>query len=95
MIEHVENPGVEIYSPAEKVSELLVDQFQKNPYFYFFSPDESTSNRFDEIFDVEKRAWGDLKKESWDLPAAPDGRIIEMLSYIYARKMTILPRKYL
>lgn len=80
MIEHVENPGVEIYSPAEKVSELLVDQFQKNPYFYFFSPDETTSNRFDEIFDVEKRAWGDLKKESWDLPAAPDGRIVEMLS---------------
>ena len=80
MIEHVENPGVENFSPAEKVSELLVDQFQKNPYFYFFSPDESTSNRFDEIFDVEKRAWGDLKKESWDLPASPDGRIVEMLS---------------
>ena len=80
MIEHVENPGVEAFSPAEKVGELLADQFKKNPYFYFFSPDETTSNRFGKIFDVEKRAWGDLKRETWDLPSAPDGRIIEMLS---------------
>ena len=80
MIEHVENPGVEAFSPAERVGELLADQFKKNPYFYFFSPDETTSNRFDAIYGVEKRAWGDLKRETWDLPSASDGRIIEMLS---------------
>lgn len=80
MIEHVENPGVETYSPAEKVGKLLADQFKKNPNFYFFSPDETTSNRFDVIYGVEKRAWGDLKRETWDLPSGPDGRIIEMLS---------------
>lgn len=80
MIEHVENPGVELFSPAEKVGELLAEQFKKNPYFYFFSPDETTSNHFGKIFDVEKRAWGDLSKETWDLPESPDGRIVEMLS---------------
>ncbi len=80
MIEHVENPGVEAFSPAERVGELLADQFKKNPYFYFFSPDETTSNRFSAVYDVEKRSWGDLKRESWDLPSAPDGRIIEILS---------------
>ena len=80
MIEHVENPGVEVYSPAEKVGKLLADQFRKNPYFYFFSPDETTSNRFGAVYEAEKRAWGDLKRETWDLPSGPDGRIIEMLS---------------
>ena len=80
MIDHVENPGVENFSPAKRVGELLADQFRKNPFFYFFSPDETTSNHFDAVFDAEKRAWGDLAKESWDLPASPDGRIIEMLS---------------
>lgn len=80
MIERVENPGTEKFSPAKKIGELLTEQFKKDPHFYFFSPDETTSNRFDEIFTVEKRAWGDLVRENWDLPESPDGRIIEMLS---------------
>ena len=80
MIDHVENPGAESFSPAERVGELLAEQFKKNPYFYFFSPDETTSNRFDAVFGVEKRAWGDLTRETWDLPAGPDGRIVELLS---------------
>lgn len=80
MIEHIENPGVENYSPARKIGELLANEFKRDSHFYFFSPDETTSNRFDEVFTVEKRAWGDLAKESWDLPAGPDGRIVEMLS---------------
>ncbi len=80
MIERVENPGAEKFSPAKKIGELLTEQFKKDPHFYFFSPDETTSNRFDEIFTVEKRAWSDLVRENWDLPEAPEGRIIEMLS---------------
>ncbi len=80
MIEHVENPGAEKFSPAKKIGELLTEQFKKDPHFYFFSPDETTSNRFDEIFTVEKRACGDLKREDWDLPESSSGRIIEMLS---------------
>lgn len=80
MIERVDNPGAELYSPAEKIGELLTEQFEKNPHFYFFSPDETTSNKFDRIFTVEKRAWGDLEQASWDLPEAAGGRIVEMLS---------------
>lgn len=80
MIEFVEHPGEELYSPAERIGELLAETFTNNPYFYFFSPDETTSNRFTAIFDVEKRAWGDLPIKTWDLPEAPDGRIVEMLS---------------
>lgn len=80
MIERVENPGAEKFSPAKKIGELLTAEFSKDPHFYFFSPDETTSNKFDQIFEVEKRAWGNLKTEPWDLPEAPDGRIVEMLS---------------
>ncbi|MBQ3474189.1 hypothetical protein IJH24_02065 [Candidatus Saccharibacteria bacterium] len=79
MIEKVEKPGKELFSPAKKIGELLTEEFRKDPTFYFFSPDETTSNRFDEIFEVEKRAWG-LPKKGWDLPESPNGRIIEMLS---------------
>lgn len=80
MIDRVDNPGAELYSPALKIGELLTEEFKNNPKFYFFSPDETTSNKFDQIFEVEKRAWGDLPIKTWDLPEAPDGRIVEMLS---------------
>lgn len=79
MIERVDSPGAELYSPAERLGELLTEQFKKDPKFYFFSPDETTSNKFDQIFSVEKRAWS-LPTKSWDLPESTDGRIVEMLS---------------
>ena len=68
-----------LYSPAYKVGELLSFELAKNPRFYFFSPDETTSNRFEQVFEIEKRAWG-LPKEEWDLPESKNGRIVEMLS---------------
>lgn len=70
---------MKLYSPAKKIGELLTKEFKKNPDFYFFSPDETTSNKFDKIFEVEKRAWA-LPTKTWDLPESPDGRIVEMLS---------------
>ncbi len=80
MIERVDNPGLEKYSPARRIGELLTAEFERDPYFYFFSPDETTSNKFDQIFEVEKRAWGSLRQETWDLPESSNGRIVEMLS---------------
>ena len=79
MIDRVENPGLEKYSPAERIGELLREEFERDPHFYFFSLDETTSNRFEAIYGVEKRAWG-LKRESQDLPESANGRIVEMLS---------------
>ena len=80
MIDRVEHPGAEKFSPAVKIGELLKQEMERDPHFYFFSPDETTSNKFDAMFEIEKRAWGDLRKENWDLPESADGRIIEMLS---------------
>lgn len=67
------------FSPAIKIGDLLTKTMQEDPHFYFFSPDETTSNRFDKIFEVEKRAWA-MRKEPWDLPEDENGRIVEMLS---------------
>ena len=80
MIERVDNPGAEKFSPAKRIGELLTEEFKKDPHFYFFSPDETTSNKFDQIFDVERRAWGTLPQKTWDLPESENGRIVEMLS---------------
>ncbi len=78
-VEFVPEPGKEKFSSAEKIGELLANEFKRDPHFYFFSPDETTSNRFDKVFEVEKRAWA-LKTENWDLPESENGRIIEMLA---------------
>lgn len=70
---------MKLYSPAKRIGHLLAEEFKKDPHFYFFSPDETTSNKFEEVFDVEKRAWA-LERKNWDLPEDENGRIIEMLS---------------
>jgi len=74
-----EDTSKKLYSPAKRIGELLTEQFKKDPHFYFFSPDETTSNKFDQIFEVEKRAWN-LEQKPWDLPESANGHIIEMLS---------------
>lgn len=68
-----------LISPAEAIGHLLAEELQKNPHFYFFSPDETTSNRFHQVFDVSARTW-DLPTAPWDLPESSNGRIVELLS---------------
>lgn len=70
---------VKQHSPARKIGGLLMQELKNDPHFYFFSPDETTSNKFDQVFEVEKRAWC-LPTDQKDLPESPNGRIIEMLS---------------
>ncbi len=79
MIEKVENPGSEKFSPARKFGHLLRERLEKDPSFYLFSPDETTSNRLDEVFEVVTRAWA-TKKENFDLPESETGRVVELLS---------------
>ncbi|MBQ1528605.1 hypothetical protein IIZ77_03095 [Candidatus Saccharibacteria bacterium] len=79
MIERVTNPGTEKINNAKTFGALLKNQFQKDPHFYLFSPDETTSNRLAEVYDTEKRAWH-LPVEDFDLPEAENGRIVELLS---------------
>ena len=79
MIERVENPGAEKINIAKTFGHLLAERFAKDPHFYLFSPDETTSNRLTEVYDAESRAWN-LPIEDFDLPEASNGRIVELLS---------------
>ena len=79
MIERVETPGQDKINIAKTFGALLKDRFKKDPHFYFFSPDETTSNRLSAVFDEQKRAWS-LPNEDFDLPSSDDGRIVELLS---------------
>ena len=79
MIENIERPGKEAASIAERIGELLKETLQDDPHFYFFSPDETTSNRLDKVFEGSERAWN-LPVEKWDLPESSRGRIVELLS---------------
>ena len=47
--------------------------------FRLFSPDESNSNRWQDVLEVTNRAWV-AETEPWDDHLAPDGRVMEMLS---------------
>ncbi len=79
MIDTVEKPGSEHFSPAKRIGAVLADYMSKHPDFYLFSPDETTSNKLDAVYEVSSRAWA-LPQEKWDLPEAPDGQIVELLS---------------
>lgn len=66
-------------SSARVIGELLKQQLQANPDFYFFSPDETTSNKLSATYDASARLWN-LPTEKWDLPESPSGQITELLS---------------
>ena len=75
----IDNPGAEEYSSALALGECLREQMYQDPDFYFFSPDETTSNKLSAVYEASDRAWGG-KIEPWDKSLARDGRVIEMLS---------------
>lgn len=79
MIDVVENPGQEKFSPAKALGSVMSDYMSKHEDFYLFSPDETTSNKLDAVFDVAERAWN-LPCQDFDLPESGDGRVVEMLS---------------
>ena len=75
----IKNPGESFNSSAEKFGELLKFAIKHDPSFYLFSPDETTSNKLQAVYDITARAWA-LPKKSWDLPESASGRIVELLS---------------
>jgi xylulose-5-phosphate/fructose-6-phosphate phosphoketolase len=60
----------------------LADVFRANARaanFRLFSPDETASNKLDDVFTVTQRAW-ELPRVATDEALDPDGRVMEMLS---------------
>ncbi len=79
MIDVVDHPGKEKFSPAKRIGAIMASYMMCHDDFYLFSPDETTSNKLDACFEVTGRAWS-LPIERWDLPEAGNGRIVELLS---------------
>ncbi len=67
-------------STAKTFGELIKNEMTENPRFYLFSPDETTSNKLDAVYEVSSRAWSNLEKKPQDLPESSDGKIVELLS---------------
>lgn len=67
-------------SSAKTLGQMIRNEMEKNENFYFFSPDETTSNKLDAVYDVESRAWSNLEIKSQDMKESDGGRIVELLS---------------
>jgi xylulose-5-phosphate/fructose-6-phosphate phosphoketolase len=79
----VPGPGKIEAENTRPLGRLLRDVLRKNPdNFRVFGPDETKSNRLDDVYEVSKKAWlADLLPEDADgSELAPDGRVMEMLS---------------
>ena len=72
-------PGEETCHIAGTFGAFLNEALDNDPDFYFFSPDETTSNRMQQVYDVTDRAWT-REVKAWDKSLGPDGQIVEMLS---------------
>lgn len=76
---NIPQPGMQNFSSAQMLGLALRNEMAKNPNFFFFSPDETTSNRLDTVFEATDRAWSG-RLLPWDKYMQPDGRVIELLS---------------
>jgi xylulose-5-phosphate/fructose-6-phosphate phosphoketolase len=82
--------GIEVAHPGQVAAEntrplgkLLRDILRENPTnFRVFCPDETASNRLDDVYEASKKMWlADYLPEDTDGgQLAPDGRVMELLS---------------
>lgn len=82
--------AVQIKQPAEEqamntkpLGKMLRDIMKMNPdNFRVFGPDENTSNKLDDIYEVTKKCWlaNYLEEDQNGGELSPDGRVMEMLS---------------
>jgi xylulose-5-phosphate/fructose-6-phosphate phosphoketolase len=79
----LEKPGVQQAENTRPFGTLLRDVMKSNmKNFRVFGPDETTSNKLDEIYKVSKKFWIEeyFPEDADGGELAPDGRVIEMLS---------------
>ncbi len=75
-------PGTMGSSSMRRAGAYLTEVFRRNAdtkNFRFMSPDETYSNKLDEIFQATSRSWQWPIKD-WDIDLSQDGRVMEMLS---------------
>ena len=76
----VRAPGAEVREATRVLGTFLRDTISANPTtFRIFGPDETSSNRLQDVFEVTSRTW-DAEIIEGDVALAHDGRVMEMLS---------------
>jgi xylulose-5-phosphate/fructose-6-phosphate phosphoketolase len=76
----VDEPGKSSAEATRVLGTFLRDVIAKNPEtFRLFGPDETASNRLDDVFAVTTRAW-DAETTTTDEELSPEGRVMEVLS---------------
>jgi xylulose-5-phosphate/fructose-6-phosphate phosphoketolase len=76
----VESPGTTMHEATRCLGAFLRDVIRDNPSnFRLFGPDETASNRLQDVFEVTERAWMGETVDGDD-HLAPDGRVMEVLS---------------
>jgi len=76
----VPSPGSALHEATRVLGGFLRDVIRANPStFRLFGPDETASNRLQDVFEVTDRTW-DAELRPGDDHLAPDGRVMEMLS---------------
>jgi xylulose-5-phosphate/fructose-6-phosphate phosphoketolase len=76
----VSRPGTGIAEATRVLGGFLRDVIARNPHtFRLFGPDETASNRLQDVFEVTARVW-EAETKPTDEDLAPDGRVVEVLS---------------
>jgi len=76
----VPSPGTTLHEATKVLGGFLRDVIRDNPAnFRLFGPDETASNRLQDVFEVTNRAWMGETVDGDD-HLAPDGRVMEVLS---------------
>ncbi len=76
----VKAPGTMLREATKVLGTFLRDVIRENPSnFRLFGPDETASNRLQDVFEVTDRAWMGETVEGDD-HLAPEGRVMEVLS---------------
>jgi xylulose-5-phosphate/fructose-6-phosphate phosphoketolase len=78
-----QRPGEMYASSTETLGKYLAEVFRRNPQsFRLFGPDETASNKLNDVYEATKKTWeAEYKPEDSDGgELALDGRVMEMLS---------------
>jgi xylulose-5-phosphate/fructose-6-phosphate phosphoketolase len=76
----VASPGTVFHEATRVLGSFLRDVMQANPStFRLFGPDETSSNRLQDVFEVTDRTW-DAELRTGDDHLAPEGLVMETLS---------------
>lgn len=79
----VKKPGNGEAENTRPTGKFLRDIVKENPdNFRVFGPDETSSNKLDDIYEVSKKFWiaANLPEDKDGTELSPDGRVMEMLS---------------